>query len=208
VQTTVRADAIPSMIAIRRDGTVIASQDRAVASWPVGARDLHTLVDLGKRIVALGIAGDDHVIAYVEGDAGYVVGLDPPYVKSQAFERPDVPGGSQSAATGRFVFANRGAIEVLDPPDPLDPMTAAHRWILATSPGLTFTTPRVSGDGRTILARRIVTDPAKREIEGSAPNALLAWRFAIPATPDDTRRWLDRLTNATFDSRTSNLAWP
>ncbi len=208
VQTATRAEAIPTMIAIRRDGTVIAAQDRAIATWPVGVGQLHDLVDLGERIVALGIAGDDHVVAYTDNNHGYVVGLDPPYGTSQAFDRPDVSGGSQSPATGRMVFANRGAIEVLDPPDPRHPQTTAHRWVLAASPGLTFASPRVSGDGRTIVARRVVTDPAKREIEGTVQTALLAWRFAIPATPDDTKRWLDRLTNATFDSRTSNLAWP
>src|SRR5262249_16945427 len=117
------------------------------------------------------------------------------------FELPNIPNASQSPDTGILVYANRGTIEVLDP-------LASHRWTLATSPGLTYTTPQIAADAHTVIARRVVTDREKLGAEGRAVRVLLAWRFPTPSTPDDTAAWLGRMTNATVDPKTSNLAWP
>ncbi len=200
LQATTPAGGIPPMILVQRDGTVVFPEGRALKSWrPTG--EIQPLVELGKPVIALGVAGTDHALVFVEGGSGYTVRLDVPNSRSEPFELPGVSAAIQSPDTGILVFANRGAIEVLDP-------LGSHRWTIAASPGLTYTSPLISGDGKTILARRVVTDREKRDVENREQTALLAWRFAMPASPDETDAWLRHLTNATVDPQTSNLAWP
>jgi hypothetical protein len=196
---TLRVGELPPMILLRADGVVVFPEGRALRSWRL-AQDVVTLVELPKPITSLGIAGPDHALAFVDSSGtGYVVALDGSKTRSDPFELPNVRA-TQSPDTGILVFSNRGTIEIFDP-------IAVHRWTLASSPGLTFTSPLISNDGRHVLARRVVTDREKRDVEGRELTALIAWSFEMPIGPDATARWLDRLTNAVVDPKTSNLAW-
>jgi len=197
-QSTTPVDRVPSMIALRPDGSVVFPEGNKLTLWGP-TNELRTMVELPRPVTALGIAGPDRLVAYSEGGLGYVVSLDPAE-PSQPFDLAGVPAATQSPDTGLLVFAYRGAIEVFDP-------IANHRWTLASSPGLTFTTPLVSNDARRVLARRQVTDREKRDVERREETALLAWELVVPATPDDTARWLDQLTNAQLDAQTARLLW-
>jgi hypothetical protein len=198
--TTFRAPAIPSMIVVQPDGVVVFPEGRMLRSWRLTG-DVQPLVELPKPVTALGIAGADRAVAFVDGGgAGYVVSLDVPNTRSEQFELPAVQFARQSPDTGILVFAHRGAIEIFDP-------IANHRWTLASSPGLTFTLPLISNDAIHVLARRQITDREKREVEGRELTVLIAWKFELPAGADATARWLDRLTNAVVDPKTNNLVW-
>jgi hypothetical protein len=198
-QATTPAGGVPPMIAVQRDGTVIFPEGTKLQTWrPTG--DIRLLAELVKPAVAIGIAGEDHVIAFTDRGLGFVIGLAAPNQVSDPFD-PGSLKAAQAPDTGTVVFENRGAIEVMDP-------LANHRWILASSQGVTYALPQIAGDGRTIIARRVVADREKRELESRDPTVLLAWRFALPTTPDETAAWLDHLTNAAFDRRLSNVVWP
>jgi hypothetical protein len=191
---------LPSMILLQHDGVVVFPEGRMLRSWRL-TEEVATLVELPKAITALGIAGADRALAFVDGSGtGYVVALDTPNTRPEPFELPAVPRASQSPDTGILVFANRGTIEIFDP-------IAMHRWTLASSPGLTFTSPLISNDAVHVLARRVVTDREKRDVENRETTALIAWRFELPVGPDATARWLDQLTNAAIDAATNNLVW-
>ncbi len=198
-QATTPITGVPVMISILPDGAMVFPQGRKLTIWRPG-NDLRPLVELPKPITAIGLAGTGRAIVYIEGGMGYVVELDAPDKKSAPFDLSGVPKATQSPDTGMMVYANRGAIEILDP-------LANHRWTLASSPGLTFTSPLISNDARRILARRLVTDREQRDVEKREETALLTWELIVPATPDDTAVWLDRLTNAIVDAQTASLSW-
>ncbi len=199
-QSTTPAGGVPVMILVQADGTVVFPEGRKLSSWHP-SNELRPLAELPKAITAIGIAGPDRAVAYVESGIAYVVELDKPAATLGApFDLAGVQRAVQAPDTGAIVFVNRGAIELLDP-------IAQHRWTIASSPGLTFNSPLISNDARYVLARRVVTDQEKRDVEGREKTALLVWRLVVPAGPDDTARWLEQMTNAVSDPQTSKLTW-
>ena len=198
-QATTPVNGVPSMIAVLPDGSMVFPEGRKLTVWRPNNK-LELLVELARPITAIGIAGPDRMLVYIEGGIGYVVQLDAAGKKSAPFDLAGVDKAMQSPDSGVLVFANRGAIELFDP-------IANHRWTLASSPGLTFTTPMISNDGRRVLARRLITEREKQIVEQRDETALLAWELFVPTTADDTVRWLDQLTNATVDLQTASLIW-
>jgi len=82
-----------------------------------------------------------------------------------------------------------------------------HLRVLAASSGIAYTMPQIANDGSHVLARRRVVDRMRNDIESMEQHVLLAWRLVMPSNAEDTQRWLERLTNATFDQQTSVLGW-
>jgi hypothetical protein len=198
-QATTPTGVVPKMIVLQPDGTVAYPEGRKLTVWRA-TNDVRPLVELPKPITAIGIAGSDRLLAYIEGGMGYLVRLDAPDRKSAPFDLAGVEAASQAPETGGLVFVNRGIIELYDP-------IAQHRWTLAGSPGLTFSHAKISNDGRHVLARRNITDREKVDVENREQKALLAWRLVIPPTPEETVSWLDQMTNAVVDPNTADLLW-
>lgn len=196
-QATTPVGRVPTMIAIRTDGAMVFPQGPRLMMWAT-TNELRTIAELGKPIDGVGLAGDDRAIVFTEGGLGYAVELSTKEV-SKPFDL-GVMQATQSPGTGLLVYPNRGAIEVFDP-------VVNYRWTLASSPGVTYTVPQISNDGHRVIARRNVTDREKRDVEKRQQNALLAWQLVIPATPEDTARWLDQLTNAIVDDTGASLTW-
>ncbi len=198
-QATTPVAHVPKMIAILPDGSLVFPDGPTLMAWRTD-NELVKLVELPKPIATVGAAGPDRVVVGIEGGMAYVVGIDRPDHKTGPFDLAGVASVVQSPDTGIMAFANRGAIEVFDP-------IANHRWTLASSPGLTFLSPLITNDAHRVLARRMATDREKRDVEKREEVAVLAWQLVVPATPDDTARWLDQLTNATWDPQTASLIW-
>ena len=188
---------VPRMISIRPDGAMVFPQGNKLVMW-TPTNELRTVAELPKPIDGVGLAGADRAIVFTEGGLGYSIEL-----ATKQVGRPfdlGVLQAAQAPGTGALVYPNRGAIEVFDP-------LANHRWTLASSPGLTYTQPQISNDGHRVIARRQVTDREKRDVEKREQNALLAWQLVVPATPEDTARWLDQMTNAIVDDTGASLTW-
>jgi hypothetical protein len=199
LQSTTTIAGVPGQILIDAEGTVVFPERRRLRAWRAGG-EVAPLVELPKPVVALGIAGSDRAVAFSDDGLGFVVRLD---VAGQHAEPFDVSGArkaTMSPDTGLIVLANRGAIEVLDPLVP-------HRWTLASSPGLTYNAPQISNDGRHVIARGFVTDREKRDVEARTVNTLLVWRLVTPSTADETVKWLEQMTNAVLDPKTTKLGW-
>ena len=199
IHSTTKLAGIPTQILVEADGTVVFPDGRQLRVWRTSGR-VEPLVELPKPILRLGVAGPARAVAFADDDTGYVVALDVPTLGSPPFD-VGTKRVAMSPDTGLMVMANRGSIEVFDPLVP-------HRWTLASSQGLTFNAPLISNDGRHVLARRVVTDKEKRDIEAREVNTLLLWRLVMPATADETSKWLDQMTNAILDPQTNNLVWP
>ena len=58
---------------------------------------------------------------------------------------------------------------------------------------MTFRVPAISTDGRHVVAQ--------------TGHSLVMWSLELPATLDDTVRWLDAMTNAIDDSSARGLGW-
>ena len=187
VDATTRLPAQPTSnnLVVTGDGTVIYAHDKELGAWrPSGSVD--TLATLPKPIAELGLATSVGVIAFGTDNAAFIID---PTRPDQVIESK-VPIGlvtaSASADTGLMAAPDRGAIEMLDP-------AVGHHWTLASSPGITYTDPQISTDGRRVLAL--------------TARSLLVWSLDLPATADDTVAWLDRMTNAVADSGPGGLGW-
>ena len=197
------ANITPSgFLQVTRDGTVLFAEGRILRAWrPSGAVDPH--VELPRRVVAIGLAGPGHALAVLEDFSTYLVDLAVPNVareseslSGQLTARNNRVTVSMAADAGMLVAPNAGGIEVIDP-------LARFRWTLTTQPPppnlyekrtAAYSSPLISADGTRVIAR--------------LPGALVAWTIDVPATADETVKWLDSLTNAAFDTRgVGKLVW-
>ncbi len=94
---------------------------------------------------------------------------------------------SMSADSGLIVVEDRGSLTIIDP------LTDHKHWSLASLPGITLSTPRISSDGRRVIAQ--------------TPTSLLAWTLALPKGPAEMTAWLDRMSNASTGSGPKSLGW-
>jgi len=72
---------------------------------------------------------------------------------------------------------------------------AAWKIARATPAG---STPDITGDGSVVVMRDATLDGT----------AIALWPLDLPTTPEATAKWIDDMTNATFDPRTGMLGWP
>ena len=196
--TSVVAVAPPQLLALA-DGSVVFPDTRTLRTWRIGGA-VEPLVTLPKPIVAIGLAGATAAVAFTDDGSSSVVKLELPDVWTES-----MPLGRTKVAlapdAGLIVAADRGGIDILDP-------IVNHRWTLASSAGLTFNAPKISNDGRHVIARRVATNPAKRDAEGRFPTTLLVWDLGTPTTPDELSNWLDTMTNAIVDPQSpGGIGW-
>jgi Protein kinase domain len=156
-------------ILVLSDGIAYAA-DHELRIW----RGDHTLlVPAGFQhpIDKLALADGSIVAVTTDGGAHVITTTIPPGITSALAG----PGASVSSETGLIVVLSReGTIEVVDP-------LVKQRWPLAVAGVVPFIYPQISPDGRHVFAL--------------TRRGLLVWTLDLPG-PDDTRKWLDTMTNA------------
>jgi hypothetical protein len=194
--------AAPGSLLVTRTGTVLFADGRILRAWrPSGAIDPH--VELPRPIAAIHLAGPGHVLAVLDDSSTYLVDLAIPNdarpsenLSGQLVTRAQRVAVAMAADAGTLVAPSSGGLEIVDP-------LVGYRWTLTAPPPLpklweqvtpTYTAPLISSDGTRVIAR--------------LPSALVAWSIHVPASADDTVRWLDSLTNAAIDTQGSGrLVW-
>jgi hypothetical protein len=190
-----------SRLQVALDGTVLVATGAVVRAWRPGGA-LESLVTLARPVVALELAtaaaGAGHLLVMDEDRAMSLLDLARPSAVTQIEgpglmrRTPDASGApvrlALAPASGTVVVASRGGVDVIDP-------IARHRWTLTDAPlsetatrgtARAYRDPQISADGTRVIAR----------LDG----ALYAWPIAVPASPAETARWVDGLTNATLDA--------
>ena len=203
VQTTVH-------LQVLRDGTVLFADGRAVrALRPGGAVEPHA--ELPRKIVTIGLAGPDHLLAILDDDSTWLVDVRAPNrveetesvgtsARVAGTPRPQEPAYlSMAQDTGALVVSASGGISVVDAP-------GHHTWPLAVQPSppslyvpstATYNQPRISADGTRVIARLVET----RTVE------LVTWSIPMPQGGAETAKWVESLTNAATDPQRSKLTW-
>jgi hypothetical protein len=187
------------------DGSVLFAEGRAIRIWRPGGQ-VDTQADLPKPPSTIGLAGPDHLIAFVGGGIMYVVELGAPNRVHESAEtvRPvsatldadEALSVSMSLDTGLITVPVRGGIEIIDP-------VLAHRWTLAPAP------PQPANDDRRTVTYidPVISTDGKRVVAQLPMAGLMAWTIAVPPTPEDSAVWVRALTNGTIDPKTGKLVW-
>jgi hypothetical protein len=156
-------------ILVLPDGIAYAA-DRELRIWR-GDRTMLVPAGFQHPIDKLALADGSVVAVTTEGTVHVITMAIPPGVTAT----PAGPGASVSSETGLIVVLSReGTIEVVDP-------LVKERWPLAIAGVVPFMYPQISPDGRHVFAL--------------TRRGLLVWTLDLPG-PDDTRKWLDAMTNA------------
>ena len=176
---------------VRGDGTVLFSIDKQIRAWrPDGEVEVHATLPI--EIRRLADAGPAHALAFTTPLSAYLVELG---TKNHVTDLEETFGAqlSMSAETGAIVEAKEGSIWVIDP------LVENRRWVLASSPGVTYGAPQISTDGRWVISKTTAIDKRLQ--------SLLLWTLEVPATQADTMTWLERLTNAVSGSGAKSFGW-
>ncbi len=172
-------------------GTVMFAVGRELRAW-TPTDDVRVHATLPQLIVDIGEAGRGHAVAFSQAGTAFLVDTARPNEvidteQSVGSRNKDEQAVSMSADTGLIVIAQEGRIEVIDP------LVKNRKWTLASTPGVTYGKPRISTDGRWVLAR--------------AGTSLLVWNLALPQGPEEVATWLDAMTNAVADGGAQRFSW-
>ena len=174
------ATAPPRAVAIVDDGTVLFASSTELRAWP-RAGAVVTIAQLGRPVRELHAVPGGRVLALAD-TAAYAI---------------DVPGRALVATlplAGLAAVADEaglvvvrttgGLLEVIDAfAGPSDGV----RWTLADAPEVVFSAPRITRDGRRVLA--------------STAGGLFVWSLDLPATAGSTGAWLAALAQPRPDVR-------
>jgi hypothetical protein len=199
---------------VRRDGTVLYADGRAIRAWRPGGA-VEPQAELPRRVVTIGLAGPDHLLAILDDDSTWLVDLRAPgrveetasvgtSARVASAPRPQQPQEpvylSMAQDTGTLVIAASSGINVVD-------ALGLHTWTLAVQPPAPslyvpstarYANPRISTDGSRVIARLVGT----RQVE------LVTWTIPVPEGGAETARWVDSLTNAAIETgRSRKLTW-
>jgi hypothetical protein len=185
---------ITSRMLVLGDGTVLFAEGRTLRAWRPGGADatIEAHADLPGPAAAIGIAGNGPAIAITGQGATYLVDLD---ARDHVTEVDPINTGKIAMAvdTGMYVVSTADGFDVVDP-------IARHRWTLGRTKNLPYRDPKISPDGR-----RVIAHTTKRADGGDGP-AVIVWTLPDPASTLDLVKWLDTMTNATLDD-TGRLGW-
>jgi hypothetical protein len=185
-QTTKLPQKPNSSLHIAPDGTVMYAVGGTLMAWhPDDTITPHAV--LPKPITELGTTGTSSIVAFSDAGIAYLVDLTKPNHVTDIDRDLGRSTVSMAADTGLIVKEERGALVVIDP------LTEHKRWTLADSPGVVLTRAGVSSDGHRVLAH--------------TATGVLVWTIPVPANPEDTAAWLDKMTNATTGSGSKSLGW-
>ena len=183
---------VTSGLLLLSDGTVMFGEGRVLRAWrPDGSIDAHA--ELPGPAAELGIAGTGPVIAITNQGATYVVELD---ARDRVTEVDAINAGkiAMSAETGTYVVSTADGFDVVDP-------IARHRWTLGRTKGVPYRDPKISADGRRVMAH------TTKRADGEDGAAVIVWTLPDPPSTADTAKWLDAMTNAIIDPATGRLSW-
>jgi WD40 repeat protein len=165
------------------DGTAVFATGSDLRMWRVGAVDAPVMATFDKPIVKVSVVDPAKLLVLVaDGNLSFVT----------------LDGGrsdAQRTIATNASLANDGVIASLSAGGVLeiyDPVVDEHWTLASPRSGQAFSFAQISPDGRRVLA---VT-----------PQGLLAWTLDLPATTEDTARWLGTLTNAISDDGRT-LSW-
>ena len=173
-------------------GTVMFGEGRNLRAWrPDGTNDSHA--ELPGPPIEIGIAGTGPAIAITNQGATYLVELD---ARDKVTEVDAINAGriAMSADTGTYVVSTADGFDVVDP-------IARHRWTLGRTKGVPYRDPKISADGRRVIAH------TTKRADGEDGAALIVWTLPDPPSTGDIAKWLDRMTNAVIDPATGRLSW-
>jgi serine/threonine protein kinase/WD40 repeat protein len=174
---------------VAADGTVTFLHDAEVHVWHGSGAAAGTITRLARAARTLedfGEAGAGQLVAFSADHTVYTIASDAPDRVIEAIPSLDASQLSMSPDTGLFVVLDHGTIRAVDP-------IARQQWTVAAAISVQFAAPRISPDGRRILAR--------------TSQSLLVWSLELPDSPEATARWLDAMTNAVDDTESRTLGW-
>jgi WD40 repeat protein len=182
---------VTSGLLLLADGTVLFGEGRMLRAWkPDGT--IARQAELPSAPIELGIAGPGPAIAITPQGATYVVELDAP---DKVTEVDPINAGkiAMAADTGTYVVSTADGFDVVDP-------IARHRWNLTRTKNVPYRDPKISADGRRVVAH------TSRHANGDDGAALIVWNLPEPPPQTETAKWLDGMTNAYID-QTGRLSW-
>jgi hypothetical protein len=191
-ETSAQPIKVTSGLLVRGDGTVMFGEGRALRAWrPNGTIDAHA--ELPGAAIELGIAGAGPAIAITNQGATYLVELD---ARDKVTEVDAINTGkiAMSADTGTYVVSTADGFDVVDP-------IARHRWTLGRTKGVPYRDPRISADGRRVIAH------TTKRADGEDGAAVIVWTLPDPPSTENLAKWLDAMTNAIIDPATGRLSW-
>jgi hypothetical protein len=167
-------------------------EGRTLRAWrPNGTVDAHA--ELPGPAIELGIAGTGPAIAITNQGATYLVELD---TRDKVTEVDAINAGkiAMSAETGTYVVSTADGFDIVDP-------IAKHRWTLGKTKGVPYRDPKISADGRRVIAHTF------KRANGADGHALIVWTLPDPPSTADIAKWLDTMTNAIIDPATGRSSW-
>jgi hypothetical protein len=191
-ETTAQPIKVTSGLLVLGDGTVMFGEGRSLRAWrPGGSVDAHA--ELPGPAIELGIAGAGPAIAITNQGATYLVELD---ARDKVTEVDAINAGkiAMSADTGTYVVSTADGFDVVDP-------IARHRWTLGRTKGVPYRDPKISADGRRVIAH------TWKRADGEDGAAVIVWTLPDPPSTADIAKWLDAMTNAIIDPATGQMSW-
>ncbi|MCW5803662.1 MAG: protein kinase [Deltaproteobacteria bacterium] len=185
---TVQLPVTPKQLLVAPDGTVLFPEGRTLRAWRSGGA-LEAFATLPRAILAVGLAGPARAFAFTERDGAFQIDLaagDPAAraIETEPFEEKRA---AMAIDAGTLVVAGPTGVDVVDP-------LVRYRWTLApTSPEFAYGKPRISNDGRRVMAQ--------------TGDHLLVWTFVVPGDATATAAWLAAMTNAATAPATGVLTW-
>jgi Protein kinase domain len=179
----------PGMVvtAAARTGDVYFATGARIRRWSL--RDVEDLTALPMPLMALHLLDEERLLAVTADGTGYLV-----HLPTGALARVQALGASYAwgAEDPTLVVTDdrTGGVTVLD-------TVANISWKVARA-APTGMTPDISGDGKFVVMRDASLEAG----------AIAIVPLDLPTTPEATARWIDGMTNATFDPRTGMLGWP
>jgi WD40 repeat protein len=180
-----------SSLTVTGDGSVWFATDKELLAWRPDDTIAHHAT-LPRPIIEIGEAGPGYLVAFTDGDGAFLVELGAPDRVTPIEQPLGRTLSSMSADSGLLVTVARGALHLLDP------RVDRQAWRYAGAANISFTSPRISNDGRRILAQ--------------TATGLLVWKLDLPGGTDataaaSTAAWLEQLTNAVIGSGPKSLDW-
>jgi WD40 repeat protein len=166
-------------------GDVFFAEDQQLKRWRTdNSVNIHAV--LPRTIRNAYLLDANHVLVLTDDNAGYEVRLDTAGAVTSRFAPGTRVGSAGLTADIALTLDNSGAVLATDP-------LTGVRWTHARSSRAPLSNAMMSRDGKYAFA--LATD------------GILRWRLELPRTPEETRAFLDALTNARSPTGPVALTW-
>ncbi|MEO7096302.1 MAG: PQQ-binding-like beta-propeller repeat protein, partial [Polyangiales bacterium] len=166
-------------------GDVFFAEGAHLKRWRIdGSVEIHAV--LPREIRTGYLIDQDHVFVLTDDNAGYDVRLDAAGVVTSRLA-PGRRGGAVAITSDlALTLDSSGSLLATDP-------VTGVRWTFARTSRAPFGDPVMARDGRSVFAL--------------GDSGLLMWKQQVPQTPEETRAFLDELTNARAPNGPAALSW-